>query len=123
MAIFPSTGTADKPFNREDVIQEIRNEVREKFPDYLVLYDDAGAQWDLLIIRTVSREVKEIIGSFHHEHVSIQQFQQVYAVFLSTKHDLYAESVHIISDANLRKWFTQCVFTDNARAVLRMLGE
>jgi len=123
MAIFKCSTTTEKPFNRKEIISEIKERVYEKYPNYHIIDNIEGEPWDLLIIRSITREVKQIIGAFNHEKVSQERFQQIYAIEVSNLKPstdlLYLKQLQRISD-----WITlPYIYTDNAASIIRRLEE
>lgn len=118
MALFPKKDL-DAPFDRQSVIDEIIGTIKSTYPDYHIIQGQEGDLWDLLIIRSVSRTIKEIIGAFNHEKISDQKIQQIYAVCVSNQPP---EEDNLDLIKKIGTWVTQYMRTDNVASIIRRLN-
>lgn len=106
-------------FNRLELINRIKNSVQEKYPNYHIIDNSEGEAWDLLIIRSVTKEIREVIGMNNHEKIENKTFQQIFAVLVSNDKELDKPLIESIS--KVENWVTQHMVTNRLETVMRRL--
>ena len=121
MALINNTRTAPTPFNKQQVIEDIINLIEEHHPAYYIEnMSNYHAAWDLLIIRTIIREVKITIGNAVSPHTRTEQqaFQQVYAISVIDPQEYISPTQFAVTES----WTTRHMIVKNAQEVLKGLN-
>jgi hypothetical protein len=94
-------------------------ELKTRYPHYHLIIPPEGIEpYDLLLIRNVNKETKDIIGAFHHERIRQELLQQVYAIKLLSGTSLDITKIVIQEDLDRISTYTRKFIIVNSLAMI-----
>ncbi len=107
------------PFDKQRIINELVTNIHEKFPDYYLLINpDSNKGYDLLIIASVTKEVKITINSLNpHSRHEEQRLQHVIAISVVDPNEEINEHIATLTES----WTTMHLIVSDAETIIRKL--